>query len=111
VFHPYEDILPYETFSIRLNNDDLPFLREILRNVTDDQYRKLLEGVKAYYPAFSWNVEKGGLAFEYTIATLRRKYMNLKVRSGACRWGQCTSLASLGSHCGSVMMSVVAGEP
>lgn len=37
VFHPFEEVLPYETFSIRLNNADLPRLREILRSVTDDQ--------------------------------------------------------------------------
>ena len=28
---PYEDLLPYEDFSLRLNNGDLPRLREILR--------------------------------------------------------------------------------
>jgi len=82
VIQHYEDVLPYETFSLRLNNDDLPYLREILKGVTDDQYRKLLEGVKAYYPAFSWNAEVGGRAFDYTIASLRRKYMNLKVGPG-----------------------------
>jgi len=39
----------------------------------------MLEGVMTYYPAFSWNAEKGARAFDYTIASLRRKYMNLKV--------------------------------
>ena len=31
VAQPYEDLLPYEDFSLRLNNGDLPRLREILR--------------------------------------------------------------------------------
>ncbi|KAL4427764.1 hypothetical protein ABPG75_001853 [Micractinium tetrahymenae] len=74
----YEDVLPYELFSIRLNNADLPQLREILRSVTDEQYRRLLENVLRYHRAFSWTVEAGGQAFEYTILSLRRKYLNLK---------------------------------
>jgi len=65
-------------FSIRLTNDDLPYLRETLRGITDDQYRKLLEGVVKYKNAFSWRADVGGRAFDYTIASLRRKHMNLK---------------------------------
>lgn len=34
-----QDLIPYETFSIRLSNEDLPRLREILRGVSDAQYR------------------------------------------------------------------------
>lgn len=37
VFQPYENLLPYEDFSIRLTNADLPRLREILRSVTEDE--------------------------------------------------------------------------
>ena len=130
MFHPYEDILPYESFSLRLTNDDIPNLREILRGVTDEQYRRLvqvgagtwaaragplrelalsvakwgdprslpqpaqcalargsrrprrprrpLQNVVRHAAAFSWYPESGGSAFNYTIATLRRKHMNLK---------------------------------
>ncbi|KAL4444666.1 hypothetical protein ABPG77_002483 [Micractinium sp. CCAP 211/92] len=74
----YEDVLPYETFSIRLNNEDLPNLRELLRSVTDEQYRRLLKGVLEHRLAFSWNIAKGGKAFDYTLLSLRRKYLNLK---------------------------------
>lgn len=78
VFQPYEDLLPYEDFSLRLSNADLPHLREILRGVSDEQYRKLLEGVQRHYKAFSWYPGMGGRAFEYTIASLRRRHLNLK---------------------------------
>ena len=78
VFQPYEELLPYELFSLRLANSDLPHLREILRGITDEQYRKLLEGVLQYRAALSWETHLGGRAFDYTIATLRRRYMNLK---------------------------------
>lgn len=56
----FEDILPYEDFSIRLNNADLPQLREILRSVTDEEYRKLVGNVVRYHKAFTWNTEMGG---------------------------------------------------
>lgn len=44
MYQTFEDVLPYEQFSVRLNNEDLPNIREILRGVTDAQYRYLLEG-------------------------------------------------------------------
>ncbi|PSC67271.1 exostosin-like glycosyltransferase [Micractinium conductrix] len=78
VFQPYEDVLPYEQFSIRLNNADLPQIREILEGVTDEQYRWLLQGVVQFAPAFTWEPSVGGRAFNYTIASLRRKYLNFK---------------------------------
>ncbi|EFN59690.1 hypothetical protein CHLNCDRAFT_133230 [Chlorella variabilis] len=76
VFQPYEEVLPYETFSLRLSNEDLPQLRETLRSVTDEQYRELLEGVVRYKEAFSWERHLGGRAFDYTIASLRRRWLN-----------------------------------
>lgn len=62
----------------RLNNADLPNLPQILHSVTEQQYRRLLEGVLEHRLAFSWNKAKGGRAFDYTILSLRRKYLNLK---------------------------------
>lgn len=73
-----EDVLPYEAFSIRLTNDDLPHLRETLRGISDEQYRSLLEGVRRYMPAFSWDDAAGGRAFDFTIASLRRRHLNFK---------------------------------
>jgi hypothetical protein len=74
----FVQVLPYEEFSVRLNNADLPHLREILRSITDEQYLQLLAGLVRYRHAFTWEVQLGGRAFDYTIATLRRRYMNLK---------------------------------
>lgn len=71
-------MLPYEAFSIRLTNDDLPHLRETLRGISDEQYRSLLEGVRRYMPAFSWDDAAGGRAFDFTIASLRRRHLNFK---------------------------------
>ena len=46
------------------------------RSVTDEQYRELLEGVVRYKEAFSWERHLGGRAFDYTIASLRRRWLN-----------------------------------
>ena len=78
VFQPFEDILPYEEFSIRLNNDDIRNLPEILRSVTPTQLKILQQGLKKYWPAFIWDVGNGGKAFDYTALSLRRRYLNLK---------------------------------
>jgi hypothetical protein len=78
VFQPFEDLLPYELFSLRLDNDDLPTIRETLRGIDDAQYRELLSNVLRYRHAFLWQTEFGGRAFDYTIATLRRRFLNLK---------------------------------
>ena len=80
VYQPYEELPPYEDFSIRLNNQDLPHLREILRGVTDEQYRRLLENLLRYRDAFMWDRSLGGRAFDYTIAALRRRHLALKAR-------------------------------
>jgi hypothetical protein len=76
VFMPYEDLLPYDDFSLRLNNADLPFLREILRAISDTQYKRLLAGVFQYRDAFHWDDSWGSQAFDYTIASLRRRSQN-----------------------------------
>lgn len=78
VFMPYEDVLPYDEFSLRLNNADLPKLREILRGVSDAHYKHLLAGVFKYRDAFHWDDNWGSRAFDYTIAALRRRSQNLQ---------------------------------
>ena len=73
-----EDFLPYEEFSIRLNNADLPSLPEILRGITGTQYRRLVKSLLRYRHAFLWDTSVGGRAFDYTIAALRRRWLNLQ---------------------------------
>ena len=78
VYQAYEELLPYELFSLRLNNADLPNLPTILRGVTEPQYRLLVENLQRYKASMLWDANAGGKAFDYTIATLRRRYMNMK---------------------------------
>lgn len=73
-----EDALPYEEFSIRLNNADLPTPREILRGITGTQYKRLVESLPRYRHAFLWDTSVGGRAFDYTVFSLRRCWLNLQ---------------------------------
>lgn len=41
------------------------------------RYRGLMEQLVRYRHAFHWFPEHGGRAFDATIASLRRRYMNL----------------------------------
>ncbi|KAL4519102.1 hypothetical protein Ndes2526A_g00206 [Nannochloris sp. 'desiccata'] len=78
VYQPYEDILPYEEFSIRLNNEDIPRLPSILRSISPQQLAALQAGVAKYWPALIWEAEFGGKAFDYAILALRRRHIHLK---------------------------------
>ena len=50
VTQPLEDILPYETFSLRVGLDDVPRLPEILGAVSRSQHASLLRGVRNFSP-------------------------------------------------------------
>jgi hypothetical protein len=78
VFQPYEDILPYEEFSIRLNNEDIPHLPSILRAISSERLEELQKNLKKYWQSMIWPSEDQGRAFDYTILSLRRRYLNLK---------------------------------
>ncbi|PSC75138.1 exostosin-like glycosyltransferase [Micractinium conductrix] len=86
VAQPFEDVLPYEAFSIRLSNSDLPHLRETLKGLSEEEYRRLLQGTLQYAYAFSWNPEISGKAFDYTIASLRRRHLNFKAMYYPAVW-------------------------
>ncbi|KAL4434417.1 hypothetical protein ABPG75_000858 [Micractinium tetrahymenae] len=78
VAQPFEYELPWEAFSLRLGNADLPLLRQILHSISDGHYKQLLDGVLQYSSAFFWDVAAGGKAMDYTLLSLRRVYKNLK---------------------------------
>jgi hypothetical protein len=76
-FQPYEDILPYEQFSIRLPNSDLPRIRELLAAVTPGEWQRLHEGLKKWWRPFVWEQEAGGTAYQYAIASLKKRLNSL----------------------------------
>lgn len=78
VFQPLEEVLPYEEFSLRLNNADIERLPELLRSISAERLAALRKGVETYWPAFVWEPEVGGRAFDYAVLALRRRYMRFK---------------------------------
>ncbi|KAG2488194.1 hypothetical protein HYH03_013188 [Edaphochlamys debaryana] len=78
--HMYQalwDVLPYEEFSIRISRTDLHRIVEILDLVTPEQLIKLQEGVAKWNSAFHWHEDLGGLAYNYTVMSLKRKVLHL----------------------------------
>lgn len=55
-----------------------PCTAEILRNISDAQYWRMMEHLIKFRPAFNWFPESGGRAFDFTIASLRRRHQNMK---------------------------------
>jgi hypothetical protein len=77
---PYEDLLPYQDFSVRLPAADIPRIGDILRDILGGpEYARLRSNLPKYWPAFVWDKEHGGLAYNYTIASLRRRWQRLVV--------------------------------
>ncbi|XP_029125069.1 probable glycosyltransferase At5g25310 [Cajanus cajan] len=52
---PFSDVLQWEAFSVQVDVSDIPRLKEVLSAISDDEYRKLKEGVKAVRRHFTLN--------------------------------------------------------
>ncbi len=57
VFQPraYEDVLPYQDFSIRLPAADIPKIGDVLRAVSEAEYQRLRSQLPQYWSAFIWD--------------------------------------------------------
>eukprot|EP00775_Hariotina_reticulata_P004063 gene4063-4310_t len=73
VHQPYQDLLPYHEFSIRLPKARLPHIAEVLEDISDRDYRRLRAGVAQYWHAFVWHPSWGGQAYNYTMQSLQRR--------------------------------------
>ena len=54
VHQPFDDVLPYHEFSLRLPQSDIPRLDDILRSVSAGELLALQAGVKRFHRAFMW---------------------------------------------------------
>ncbi|GFR42337.1 hypothetical protein Agub_g3245, partial [Astrephomene gubernaculifera] len=73
VRQPFEDLLHYPDFSVRVSKADIPRIVEILRAVPQEDVLRMMKENVRVYRAFIWQPELGGLAYNYTIASLRRR--------------------------------------
>jgi hypothetical protein len=77
IHQPFEDQLPYESFSIRLPQSRLTHIVQLLSAIPDEQYIKLREGLAKHWRAFVWHPKWGGQAYEYTVRSLRQRSHDL----------------------------------
>jgi hypothetical protein len=77
VFQPYEDLLPYHTFSVRVPSSRLPQLLHILRAIPDAEAIAMRQALALHWRAFVWHPDWGGQAYNYTIASLQQRLTSL----------------------------------
>ena len=81
---PYEDLLPYEEFSLRVRRADLAGLPALLEAVRPEQLAALQRGVERHHRAFLWGAPgEGGRAYEYTIGSLELRLAQRELGRGA----------------------------
>jgi hypothetical protein len=73
IYQPYEDLLPYHTFSLRYSKQDIPTLAAQLRQVPPKQVISMYKALRRVHKAFLWPKELGGKAYEYTVASLHAR--------------------------------------
>lgn len=72
-----QDFLPYEEFSVRMRQADVPHLVELLRTFSEEKLEALRLGMARYFRAFIWERNFGGQAYEWTLAGLQRRLYHL----------------------------------
>jgi hypothetical protein len=83
VHQPYDDVLPYDAFSLRLPSSDVANLDAVLRGVSDAELRALQAGLRRFHRAFLWApampdaTAYPGEAYQWLIKSLHRRLHNI----------------------------------
>ena len=85
----HDDVLDYEQFAVRVAQKDIPDLPQILNNIGTRERAELQRGLVELHRALMWGPapfdavrvapERRGLAYNYTIESLRRSYRNFVI--------------------------------
>lgn len=75
---PFEDVLPYPDFSVRLSLHQLPRLVPLLRAIPPVDVARMQQALARVHKAFIWQREVGGQAYNYTLASLRKRMIMLQ---------------------------------
>ena len=78
VFQPFEELLPYEEFSVRLGVKDVPKIIPLLRSYDHDRLKQMRLAMAKYWKAFIWHSTAQGTAYNWTIRALKRRLHNLE---------------------------------
>jgi hypothetical protein len=73
VYQPFEDQLPYHTFSLRFSTADIPTLVQQLQRIPPSQVVAMYKALRRWHKGFMWQQELGGKAFELTISSLHSR--------------------------------------
>ena len=68
---PFDSLLPYDNFSLRLAPRDIPFLAHILQDVSTARHAAMRRAMQEHAHAFSWREHGGGNAYDMLIRALR----------------------------------------
>ena len=69
VLMPFEDVLPYPRFSLRMGADEIPTMHERLAAVTPAEHGRMRRALLRYAAAFNWH-EDVGRAYEMSVYSL-----------------------------------------
>lgn len=87
---PHDDVLDFWKFALRVQQAAIKTLPSYLANITPQKLAELQRGLIDHHRAFMWgpapfDLERGvepsrrGLAFNYTIESLKRSYRNFLI--------------------------------
>ena len=93
VVQPYEMLLPFETFSRRVEYEEIPNLPRIV-NVSDAEVRAMRRRLIRIRRAFIWRVEGGGHAYNHTLLHLCHRARELRGGLKAGSNASCAPLAA-----------------
>ena len=93
VIQPLEELLPYDTFSVRLDRfEELSSLPERMNQITQPELQRLRMAGAEHRAAFSW--VQDGLAYNHTILALCHRAMELRGRLKAGPHASCAPHAA-----------------
>jgi len=75
VHQPFDEVLPYQEFSIQMRVEDVPDMLDVLAAVDKDTIIRMRRAMYQIYRSMYW--EGGGMAYNYTLLALKRKLCNL----------------------------------
>lgn len=85
VYQTAENVIPYRQFSIRMTEQDIPLLDEILEAIPEETVKELQMGLKKWHSIFLWNPANGGLAYNATLESIAQSIQNLHSNYGRRR--------------------------
>jgi hypothetical protein len=52
-------------------------MEQVLDAISDEEWKRLHDNLRLYWRAFVWDEPYGGKAYEYVVASLRKRVSNL----------------------------------